>query len=101
MPIEWDAKTQMWSLGATLHRAYAVVDNTQYPLRLVPNKAAAEAGDQVKFADLVDRMSPAAMVPDVYVVNKVIGKRTKAGETEFKVLWRGYSIQQQGLHLGA
>ena len=38
VPIEWDGAKHQWKLGATIERAYAVVDNTEYPLRKVPKQ---------------------------------------------------------------
>ena len=39
-------------------------------------------------------MSPEAMVPDVYVVDKVLAVRTKAGATEYRVKWKGYKVTE-------
>ena len=95
IPIEWDYRAQQWKLHPTLDRAYVVVDNSKYPLRTVPEGAGkAAALDPAKLDTFVNRMSPDAMVPDVYVVEKVVGIRTKAGATEYKVKWRGYKASE-------
>lgn len=70
-PIEWSTTRQQWLIGATIDRAYAEVDNTEYPLRQVPAKGL----DPTKLANFVDRMAPEAMVPNVYVVEKVLDMR--------------------------
>ena len=54
----------------------------------------AKGVDQAKLNDFVQSMSPQAQVPDVYVVEKVIGVRTKGGEREYKVKWKGYSKKE-------
>ena len=33
------------------------------------------------------------MVPDVYVVDKVVDMRTKQGEIEYRVKWQGYTAK--------
>ena len=90
VPLSWCGKTQQWKLGATIDRPYAVIDNSKYPLRTVPAKDV----DQTKLNEFVQSMSPRAQVPDVYVVDKVIGIRTKGGEREYKVKWKGYSQKE-------
>ena len=95
IPIEWDHRTQQWKLYPTVDRAYIVVDNSKYPLRTVPEGAADLTKlDPARMEAFVHRMSPAAMVPDVYVVDKVLDIRTKAGATEYKVKWRGYKVSE-------
>ena len=42
----------------------------------------------------MNRMLPAAMVPHVYVVDRVVGIRTKAGATEYKLKWRWYKTSE-------
>ena len=44
----------------------------------------ATGGDITKFEEFVHRMSPSAMVPDVYVVDKVVDMRIKQGEVEYR-----------------
>ena len=89
VPLQWNVKKQQWNLGKTLDRAYAVVNNAEFPLRKVP----ATGGDINKFEEFVHRMSPSAMVPDVYVVDKVVDMRIKQGEVEYRVKWQGYTSQ--------
>ena len=86
VPIEWDVKRQIWSLGPTVDRQYVHVNNASYPLREVPAKSI----DPSKFDKFVDRMSPEAIVPEVYVVEKIKGMRVKAGEVEYRVKWKGW-----------
>ena len=90
VPIEWSTKKQQWLLEPTIDRSYVVVDNTVYPLRKVP----ASDSDPARFEDFVNKTSPAAMVPDVYVVDKITDMRVKQGAVEYKVKWRGYSSRQ-------
>ena len=93
-PIEWDRVAQQWKVGATVDRAYAVVDNTQFPLRTVP-KGGKDTEQGIKdFANFVDRMSPEAMVPQVYVVDRVVKHRKYKGELEYRVRWRGYKANE-------
>ena len=95
IPIEWDQRKQQWKLYPTVDRAYIVVDNSKYPLRTVPEGAADLTKlDPARMEAFVHRMSPAAMVPDVYVVDKVLDIRKKAGATEYKVKWRGYKVSE-------
>ena len=63
------------------------MDNTQFRLRKVPAKDT----DPDKFEDFVLKISPQAMVPDVFVVDKVVDMRIKQGAVEYKVKWKGYS----------
>ena len=74
IPIEWNEESRMWSLGSVIDRAYAEVNNTKFPLRTVPS----EGTDPADFEAFVDRASPKAVKPKVYVVDKVLGCRTKA-----------------------
>ena len=90
VPLEWCDKIQHYKLGATVDRAYAVVDNSRYPLRSGP----ATGIDQARINDFVHKMTPQDEVPDVYVVDKVLGIRTKGGEREYKVKWKGYSRKE-------
>ena len=95
IPIELNQRTQQWKLYPTVERAYIVVDNSKYPLRTVPDGAADMSKlDPEKLDTFVNRMSPAAMIPDVYVVDKVLGIRTKGGATEYRVKWRGYKVSE-------
>ena len=87
VPIEWSTQKQQWLLGKTIDRAYCKVDNSQYPLRKVPAKDT----DPARFEDFVLKTSPQAMVPDVFVVDKVVDMRIKQGAVEYKVKWKGYS----------
>jgi hypothetical protein len=90
MPIEWDSVKQQWRLGATIERAYVKVDNSKFPLRTVPKKGFGNTIKEAKdFENFVHRMSPQAMVPDVYVVDKVVEHRKIKGDLEYKVKWRG------------
>ena len=85
--IEWDAKRQCWSLWETLDRQYVQVDNTRYPLREVPAKGI----DPKRFDQFVSRLSPKAMTPEVYVVEKIQGMRGKGKDIEYRVKWKGWS----------
>ena len=76
MPIEWDVKKQCWSLSPAIHRQRVDIDNNVCPLRTVP----AKGFDPEKFDSFVDRLSPAAIVPEVYVVEKVVDMRVCSGE---------------------
>ena len=62
----------MWTLGPVVERAYAEVDNTRFPLRTV----ASVGNDPAKFETFVERTSPKAVKPKVYVVDKVLSCRT-------------------------
>ena len=53
-----------------------------------------EGGDATRFEDFVNRMSPDAMVPDVYVVDKVVDMKIKQGEVEYRVKWQGFNSMQ-------
>ena len=94
MPIEWDTAKQQWRLGATIERAYAKVDNSQFPLRTVPKKGMNTIKEAKDFENFVHGLSPQAMVPDVYVVEKVIEHRKVKGDLEYKVKWRGYKASE-------
>ena len=93
MPIEWRCKKQQWMLEPTIDRAYVVVNNAAYPLRKVP----AVDVDPARFENFVNKTSPEAMFPDVYVVDKVVNVRVKEGEVEYKVRWRGYNSKEDTL----
>ena len=50
----------------------------------------AKGFDPTKFDSFVDRLSPDAIVPEVYVVEKVVDMRIRSGEVEYRVKWRGW-----------
>ena len=89
-PLQWDMKKGMWTILPTVDRPYVEVNNAEYPLRKVQK----QGGDPAKFEDFVSRMSPEAMVPDVYVVDKVVNVRVKGAEVEYKVRWQGYGSKE-------
>ena len=89
-PIQWDMKTGMWKVQPTVERPYVEINNGEFPLRKVQK----QGGDPVKFEDFVCRMAPNAMVPEVYVVDKVVNVRVKSGEVEYKVRWQGYTTKE-------
>ena len=87
MPIEWDSKRQIWSLGPTIDRSYVKVINDRYPLRTVP----AHGVDPKKLDLFVDKCSPHAYIQDVYVVEKITGMRMKGEhDAEYRVKWKGW-----------
>ena len=89
-PIQWDMKTGMWVIQPTIDRPYVEINNGEFPLRKVQK----QGGDPVQFEDFVCRMAPEAMVPEVYVVDKVVNVRVKSGEVEYKVRWQGYTTKE-------
>ena len=54
----------------------------------------ASDSDPARFENFVNKTSPEAMVPDVYVVDKITDMRVKQGAVEYKVKWRGYTSRQ-------
>ena len=80
----------MWNILPTIERPYVEVNNAEYPLRKVQK----QGGDLARLEDFVCRMSPEAMVPEVYVVDKVVNVRVKGAEVEYKVRWQGYSSKE-------
>ena len=62
------------------------IERTVFPLRLKPKK-----GGSVKAIDsFVDQFHPDAAEPVVYVVHKILKKRTLDGEIQYRVKWQGF-----------
>ena len=72
-----------WELDPTIERSYVVVKQNVYPLRLAPS----QGKDPKQFDTYVDKCSAGAVAPEVYVVDKILDMRERAGEVEYKVRW--------------
>ena len=88
IPVE--CRKGVWHLGPTIERSYVVVKQNKYPLRTLP----AKGENPADFEKYVDKCSLTAELSDIYVVDKILGSRIKAGEVEYKVKWRGWSMRE-------
>ena len=86
---EYDEKKEMWEIGPTMDRLS--VDVLDGEMLLTTKPAGKEIG-AIEMEKGIDKIS--GTLPGVWVLNKIVGKRNKNGEVQYKINWKGYASHE-------
>lgn len=84
--IWWDQKEKSWKFDDAETTTSCRVNNEVFPLTKVPSKD----GDAKNFDEFVDQFSVHAQENELYVVEKIVDSKMKAGKKYYLVKWQHY-----------